>query len=166
MRTSSAEDGLDQVAESGVSQLVLRDLGGGVGQRDYAEPGAAQLAYRGRDVGMGGQPAQPFSQLTLVITGDGTAVSSRGRLQARCRDLTEGAVGASRGQRQRAVDYQAELFRPHLGRAGDLREEPIEDGLILQRDAGNGTFVRLRREEFEQRSPGLLDTVIRLKQAR
>jgi hypothetical protein len=87
-------------------------------------------------------------------------------LQARCRDLTEGAVGTIRGQRQRAVDYQAEPFRPHLGRAGDLREEPIEGGLILQRDAGNGTFVRLRREEFEQRFPGLLDTVIRLTQAR
>jgi DNA-binding transcriptional ArsR family regulator len=37
-----------------------------------------------------------------------------------------------------------------------------EAGLILQRDAGNGTFVRLRRPEFEQRFPGLLDTVIRL----
>lgn len=35
-------------------------------------------------------------------------------------------------------------------------------GLILQRDAGNGTFVRLRRAEFEQRFPGLLDTLTRL----
>jgi DNA-binding transcriptional ArsR family regulator len=31
-----------------------------------------------------------------------------------------------------------------------------EAGLITQRDAGNGTFVRLRRAEFEQRFPGLL----------
>jgi DNA-binding transcriptional ArsR family regulator len=37
-----------------------------------------------------------------------------------------------------------------------------EAGLILQRDAGNGTFVRLRRTEFERRFPGLLDTVTRL----
>lgn len=37
-----------------------------------------------------------------------------------------------------------------------------EAGLILQRDAGNGTFVRLRRSEFEQRFPGLLGTVSRL----
>ena len=39
-----------------------------------------------------------------------------------------------------------------------------EAGLILQRDAGNGTFVRLRRAEFEQRFPGLLDTLTRLTQ--
>lgn len=37
-----------------------------------------------------------------------------------------------------------------------------EAGVILQRDAGNGTFVRLRRTEFEQRFPGLLDTLTRL----
>ena len=36
-----------------------------------------------------------------------------------------------------------------------------EAGLIVQRDAGNGTFVRLRRDEFEHRFPGLLDTVTR-----
>lgn len=35
-------------------------------------------------------------------------------------------------------------------------------GLIVQRDAGNGTFVRLRREEFEQRFPGLLSALVRL----
>lgn len=40
-----------------------------------------------------------------------------------------------------------------------------EADLILQRDAGNGTFVRLRRAEFEQRFPGLLDTLTRLAQA-
>ncbi|MDI5976760.1 ArsR/SmtB family transcription factor [Amycolatopsis magusensis] len=37
-----------------------------------------------------------------------------------------------------------------------------EAGLIVQRDAGNGTFVRLRRAEFEQRFPGLLDVVQKL----
>jgi DNA-binding transcriptional ArsR family regulator len=37
-----------------------------------------------------------------------------------------------------------------------------EAGLIVQRDAGNGTFVRLRRAEFEQRFPGLLATVAAL----
>ena len=37
-----------------------------------------------------------------------------------------------------------------------------EAGLIVQRDAGNGTYVRLRREEFERRFPGLLGTVARL----
>lgn len=37
-----------------------------------------------------------------------------------------------------------------------------EAGLILQRDAGNGTFVRLRRTEFDRRFPGLLDTVTTL----
>lgn len=35
-------------------------------------------------------------------------------------------------------------------------------GLITQRDAGNGTFVRLRRTEFENRFPGLLTTVTSL----
>ena len=34
-----------------------------------------------------------------------------------------------------------------------------EAGLITQRDAGNGTFVRLRRAEFEARFPGLLATL-------
>lgn len=37
-----------------------------------------------------------------------------------------------------------------------------EAGLIVQRDAGNGTFVRLRREEFERRFPGLLATLVSL----
>lgn len=37
-----------------------------------------------------------------------------------------------------------------------------EAGLITQRDAGNGTFVRLRREEFERRFPGLLATLATL----
>ncbi len=37
-------------------------------------------------------------------------------------------------------------------------------GLVLQRDAGNGTFVRLRRPEFEHRFPGLLDTLSSLNQ--
>ena len=32
-------------------------------------------------------------------------------------------------------------------------------GLLRQRDAGNGTFVRLRREEFDARFPGLLDVL-------
>src|SRR3569623_146290 len=40
-----------------------------------------------------------------------------------------------------------------------------EAGLIVQRDAGNGTFVRLRRAEFEARFPGLLDTLTRLVRA-
>lgn len=40
-----------------------------------------------------------------------------------------------------------------------------EAGLIVQRDAGNGTFVRLRRAEFEQRFPGLLDTLTTLASA-
>ncbi|ADJ47366.1 ArsR family transcriptional regulator [Amycolatopsis mediterranei S699] len=37
-----------------------------------------------------------------------------------------------------------------------------EAGLIVQRDAGNGTFVRLRRAEFEQQFPGLLATLTAL----
>jgi DNA-binding transcriptional ArsR family regulator len=37
-----------------------------------------------------------------------------------------------------------------------------EAGLIIQRDAGNGTYVRLRRAEFESRFPGLLTTVTSL----
>jgi DNA-binding transcriptional ArsR family regulator len=50
----------------------------------------------------------------------------------------------------------AKSTRTHHWRA--LREA----GLIVQRDAGNGTYVRLRRTEFERRFPGLLDTVTRL----
>ena len=38
-------------------------------------------------------------------------------------------------------------------------------GLIRQRDAGNGTFVQLRRAELELRFPGLLATLTRLTQA-
>jgi DNA-binding transcriptional ArsR family regulator len=41
-----------------------------------------------------------------------------------------------------------------------------EAGLITQRDAGNGTFVRLRRAEFERRFPGLLDTLTSLTRTR
>lgn len=37
-----------------------------------------------------------------------------------------------------------------------------EAGLIRQRDAGNGTYVRLRRAEFERRFPGLLETLTRI----
>ncbi|WAL69935.1 winged helix-turn-helix domain-containing protein [Amycolatopsis cynarae] len=36
-----------------------------------------------------------------------------------------------------------------------------EAGLIRQRDAGNGTFVRLR-SEFDDRFPGLLATIAKL----
>ena len=37
-----------------------------------------------------------------------------------------------------------------------------EAGLIVQRDADNGTYVRLRRTELESRFPGLLTTVTSL----
>lgn len=37
-----------------------------------------------------------------------------------------------------------------------------EAGLVTQRDAGNGTYVRLRRADLEQRFPGLLATITRL----
>ena len=37
-----------------------------------------------------------------------------------------------------------------------------EAGLIRQRDAGNGTFVRLRREELAARFPGLLEVITSL----
>jgi len=37
-----------------------------------------------------------------------------------------------------------------------------EAGLIRQRDAGNGTFVRLRRHEFARRFPGLLELIVAL----
>jgi DNA-binding transcriptional ArsR family regulator len=37
-----------------------------------------------------------------------------------------------------------------------------EAGLIRQRDAGNGTFVRLRRDEISRRFPGLLDLIVTL----
>ena len=40
-----------------------------------------------------------------------------------------------------------------------------EAGLVRQRDAGNGTFVRLRRAEFEARFPGLLATIAELAEA-
>jgi DNA-binding transcriptional ArsR family regulator len=53
----------------------------------------------------------------------------------------------------------AKSTRTHHWRA--LREA----GLIHQRDAGNGTFVRLRRSEFEHRFPGLLPVVTRLTQS-
>lgn len=32
-------------------------------------------------------------------------------------------------------------------------------GLITQRDAGNGSFVRLRRQELTSRFPGLLEAI-------
>jgi len=34
-------------------------------------------------------------------------------------------------------------------------------GLIVQRDAGNGSFVRLRRDEVTARFPGLLEAIRR-----
>jgi DNA-binding transcriptional ArsR family regulator len=47
----------------------------------------------------------------------------------------------------------AKSTRTHLWRV--LREA----GLVHQRDAGNGTFVRLRADEFDRRFPGLLAAV-------
>jgi len=35
-----------------------------------------------------------------------------------------------------------------------------EAGLIRQRDLGNGSAVRLRRDEIDERFPGLLDAVL------
>lgn len=40
-----------------------------------------------------------------------------------------------------------------------------EAGLVRQPDAGNGTFVRLRRDEFDARFPGLLDVVAEISAA-
>jgi len=37
-----------------------------------------------------------------------------------------------------------------------------EAGLIRQRNAGNGTFVRLRRDDFDARFPGFLDLIVNL----
>lgn len=37
-------DGLDQVTEPGVAYLVRRDVGGGIGERDHAEPRVAKAA--------------------------------------------------------------------------------------------------------------------------
>lgn len=37
-----------------------------------------------------------------------------------------------------------------------------EAGLIHQRNAGNGTYVRLRLDEFDARFPGLLHAIARL----
>ncbi|GAA0220632.1 helix-turn-helix transcriptional regulator [Cryptosporangium japonicum] len=34
-------------------------------------------------------------------------------------------------------------------------------GLVHQRDAGNGSYVRLRRDDLAARFPGLLDTIRR-----
>jgi DNA-binding transcriptional ArsR family regulator len=34
-----------------------------------------------------------------------------------------------------------------------------EAGLIRQRNAGNGTFVRLRRDDLSQRFPGLIELI-------
>jgi DNA-binding transcriptional ArsR family regulator len=39
-----------------------------------------------------------------------------------------------------------------------------EAGLIHQRDGGNGTFLRFRREELDQRFPGLIQTLARLSE--
>lgn len=79
----------------------------------------------------------------------------------RCAVITELAADRDDGERA-CVSFPmpvAKSTKTHHWRV--LREA----GLILQRDAGNGTFVRLRRIEFEQRFPGLLDTVARLTQA-
>jgi DNA-binding transcriptional ArsR family regulator len=37
-------------------------------------------------------------------------------------------------------------------------------GLIHQRDAGNGTFLRLRRQDLDRRFPGLIDILARLSE--
>ncbi|KEZ77470.1 ArsR/SmtB family transcription factor [Salinisphaera hydrothermalis] len=34
-----------------------------------------------------------------------------------------------------------------------------EAGLVTQREVGNGSFVRLRKDEFEARFPGLLQSI-------
>lgn len=38
-----------------------------------------------------------------------------------------------------------------------------EAGLIDQRDAGNGNFLRLRRADLERRFPGLLEMIAKLE---
>jgi DNA-binding transcriptional ArsR family regulator len=79
----------------------------------------------------------------------------------RCAVIAELAAGRDDGERACASFPMpvAKSTKTHHWRV--LRDA----GLIRQRAAGNGTFVRLRRAEFEQRFPGLLDTITRLTQA-
>ncbi|MCK8438523.1 helix-turn-helix transcriptional regulator [Streptomyces sp. D2-8] len=41
-----------------------------------------------------------------------------------------------------------------------------EAGLVYQRDAGNGLYMRLRKEDLDHRFPGLIQAVIAAGQAR
>jgi DNA-binding transcriptional ArsR family regulator len=40
-----------------------------------------------------------------------------------------------------------------------------EAGLVFQRDAGNGLYMRLRKEDLDRRFPGLIQAVIAAEQA-
>ncbi|MGC0330643.1 DNA-binding transcriptional ArsR family regulator [Streptomyces sp. SAI-170] len=41
-----------------------------------------------------------------------------------------------------------------------------EAGLVYQRDAGNGLYMRLRKEDLERRFPGLVQAVVAADQGR
>lgn len=69
--------------------------------------------------------------------------------------LAGGEGGAERACASFALPV-AKSTRTHHWRV--LREA----GLIRQRDAGNGTFVRLRRDEIARRFPGLLELIVTL----
>jgi DNA-binding transcriptional ArsR family regulator len=69
--------------------------------------------------------------------------------------LTRGEDGVERACASFALPV-AESTRTHHWRV--LRGA----GLIRQRDAGNGSFVRLRREEIARRFPGLLELIVAL----
>ena len=69
--------------------------------------------------------------------------------------LANGEHGAERACASFALPV-AKSTRTHHWRV--LREA----GLIRQRDAGNGTFVRLRRDEIARHFPGLLELIVTL----
>ncbi len=49
-----------------------------------------------------------------------------------------------------------------LGKSGRTRHWRVlrEAGLVYQRDAGNGLYMRLRKEDLDRRFPGLIQAVV------
>lgn len=91
----------------------------------------------------------------------------------RAEDLEVGAilVALADGNRRRVIAELAEKpeeerlcasFNLPVSKSSRTRHWRVlrEAGLVYQRDAGNGLYMRLRRDDLERRFPGLIAAVV------
>jgi hypothetical protein len=94
-------------------------------------------------------------QSRTSVTADLVAFSST-------RNLPAAKVGRRRSGSLPARLSSAAVRAGGTGRAGPTRHWRVlrEAGLVYQRDAGNGLYIRLRKEDLDRRFPGLIQAVI------